>query len=176
MTFADHPDPHEAWPGTRGAAIALTAAGRDGPRRLTALKRLALAGATAFIAANIWTGCPLLALWVGSQAVGQGTLSMAAVCVVILVLGALVFGSVVMLTWLNGVYDELTGRPRAESRARWLRSMRAEGEGRVSHGVGISALERIVMVNVYVAVITLLIWYVFFAGSPTPIFCNTHCY
>lgn len=176
MTFGDHADPHEAWLGTRGAAIALNAAEQGGPRRLTALKRVALAGSTAFIAVNIWTGCPLLALWVGSQVVGQGTLSMAAVGVVILVLGALVFVSAVLLTWLNGVYDELTGRPRAEPRARWLRSMRGEAEGSASHSAGVSALERIVMINVYIAVITLLIWYVFFAGSPSPILCSTHCY
>jgi hypothetical protein len=46
--------------------------------------------------------------------------------------------------------------------------MRAEGEGHVSQRVGITLLERIVMVNVYLAVIALLIWFVFFAGSPLP--------
>jgi hypothetical protein len=41
--------------------------------------------------------------------------------------------------------------------------------------VGITLLERIVMINVYLAVIALVIWYVFFAGPPSPILCNTHC-
>src|SRR5271165_1978340 len=137
------------------------AAEKGSPRRSMTLKRLALAGATAFITANIWTGCPLLALWVGSQVVGQSSLSMAAVGVVVVVLAVLVVVMAVALTWLNNIYDELIGRPRAERRATWLRSMRAEAEGHISHRVGITALERIVIVNVYVAVITLVVWYVF---------------
>lgn len=130
------------------------------------LKRVALAGATALITVNFWTGCPLLALWVGSQVVGQRALSMGAVGVVIVVLAVLVFAMALALAWLNNVYDELTERPRAERRAPWLRSMRAEAEGHVSQRVGITVLERIVMINVYIAFITLAIWYIFFAGPP----------
>jgi hypothetical protein len=133
-----------------------------------ALKRATMAGATAFVTVNIWTGCPLLALWIGSQAVGTRTLSMSAVGLVVVVLAVLVFVFAVALTWLNNVYDELVGRPRAERRATWLRSMRAEAEGHVSQRVGITLLERIVMANVYLAVISLAVWYVFFAGPPSP--------
>jgi hypothetical protein len=139
----------------------------DTPAFMT-LKRVALAGATAFITVNFWTGCPLLALWVGSQAVGQQTLSMGAVGVVIVVLAALVFALAIALTWVNNTYDELVKRPRSERRAPWLRSMRGESEGHVSQRVGTTMLELIVMVNVYIAVIALAIWYVFFAGSPLP--------
>jgi hypothetical protein len=32
--------------------------------------------------------------------------------------------------------------------------------------VGITALERVVMLNVYVAVILLAVWFAFFAGPP----------
>jgi hypothetical protein len=175
MSFGDYADPNETWPAPGPPAIEPAVLGQHPPRRFMMLRRLALAGATAFIAVNIWTGCPLLALWVGSQAVGQGTLSMAAVCVVIVVLAALVFVMAVMLTWLNSVYAELTGRPRSEPRATWLRSMRAEGEDRASHRVGVTALERIVMINVYIAVITLVVWYVLFAGAPSPVLC-TRCF
>jgi hypothetical protein len=150
----------------RGPAIIHRVAEQGGPRRFIRLKRAGMAGATAFITVNIWTGCPLLALWVGSQVVGQQALSMAAIGVVVVVLAVLVFMLAVALTWLNNMYDELTGRPRAERRATWMRSMRAEAEGHVSQRVGITALERIVMINVYVAVITLLIWFFFLAGSP----------
>ena len=130
------------------------------------LKRAALAAATAFIAVNIWTGCPLLALWVGSQVEAGRPLSMAAVGAVVGVLGVLELVMLVALTWLSNIYDRLTGRPRAERRATWLRSMRAEAEGHVSQKVGITRLERIVMINVYVAVIALLAWFFIFAGSP----------
>jgi hypothetical protein len=138
------------------------------PPRFMVLKRVTMAGATAFIAINLWTGAPLLAVWVGSQVGDQSTLTMKAVFVVMLVLGVLVAMMAVALTWLNNTYDELTGRPRTERRAPWLRSMRAEAEGDISSRVGITALERIVIISVYVAVITLLIWLVFFAGSMVP--------
>jgi hypothetical protein len=129
-------------------------------------KRVALAGATAFITANIWTGCPLLALWVGSQVVGQQALSMAAVGVVIVVLAVLVAMMTVCLTWLNNTYDELTGRQLGDRRAPWLRSMGAEAESHSRQKAGTTALERIVVINVYIAVVTFVVWYVFFAGSP----------
>jgi len=51
--------------------------------------------------------------------------------------------------------------------------MRAEAEGHISQGVGITVLERIVMINVYLAVVTLLVWYVFFAGAPSANMCPT---
>jgi hypothetical protein len=127
-----------------------------------------MAGATAFIAVNLWTGAPVLALWVGSQVVGQRALSMAAVGVVVVVLAVLEIVLALALTWLNNVYDEITGRPRTERRATWLRSMRAEAEGHISQRVGITLLERIVMINVYVAVIGLIVWWAVFAGAPSP--------
>ncbi len=134
-----------------------------------------MAAATAFVAVNIWTGCPLLAVWVGSRVVGRQGLSMAAVGVVVIVLAVLVFAMAILLTWLNNVYDELTGRERKERRSAWLRSMRAESERHVSQKVGITALERIVMVNVYVAVIVLVVWYVAYAAPPAPTLCTLHC-
>jgi hypothetical protein len=150
-----------------------TAAERSDRRDHIALKRATMAGATAFITAMIWTGAPLLALWVGSQVVGKKALSMAAVGVVVVVLAVVEFALAVALTLLNNVYDEITGRPRTERRSTWLRSMRAEAEGHVSQRVGITLLERIVMINVYIAVIALVVWYVFFAGPPAPLGCPT---
>ena len=117
---------------------------------------------------NLWTGCPLLALWVGSQVVGKQRLSMGAVGITVITLAVLVFAFAVALTWLNSAYDELTGRPRIERRATWLRSMRAEDEGHVSQRAGITALERIIVINVYVAVIAFLGWFFVIAGSPLP--------
>ena len=131
-------------------------------------KRVALAGAAAFVSANLWTGCPLLALWVGSQVVGGNTLSMGAVFVVVIVLALLVFPAAACLTRLNNSYDELTGRSRGDNRPPWLRSMGASTEGPSRRETETSALERIVVLNVYVAVIAFAIWYVFFAGPPVP--------
>ena len=140
-----------------------------GSDRFMTLKRATLAGLTAFITINIWTGCPLLALWIGSQAVGSRALSMGAVGLVIVVLAVLELALALALTWLNNVYDELTGRPRVERRSAWLRSMRAEEQGHISQRAGVTPLERIVVINVYLAVIALIVWYVFLAGPPTPL-------
>lgn len=150
------------------AKPALAETGRAGGRRFLTLKRAAMAGLTAFVTVNIWTGCPLLALWVGSQAVGHRTLDMGAVGLVVVVLAVLVFTFAMLLTWLNNYYDELIGRPRTERRATWLRSMRAESERHVSQRVGTTLLERIVVINVYLAVIAFLAWFFLIAGSPLP--------
>jgi hypothetical protein len=138
------------------------------PPRHIALKRIGMAAATAFIAINIWTGAPLLALWVGSQVVGKTALSMQAVFVVVIVLAVLVFALAMVLAWLNSSYDRLTGRPAGEQRMTWLRSMNVQRDDQVLIGTSISVLERIVMASVYIAVITLLVWFFFFAGSPLP--------
>jgi hypothetical protein len=139
-----------------------------GAPRLVMLKRLAMAAASAFLSINLWTGAPLLALWVGSHSSNNTVLSMQAVFVVVLVLAVLVFAMALALAWLDNAYDELVGRPRTERRMPWLRSMRAEAEGHISARVGITLLERIVMTSVYLAVITLLVWFFFFAGSSMP--------
>ncbi len=135
--------------------------------RSVMFKRMALAAATALLTVNIWTGAPIVALWVGSKAVGQRTLSMAAVGLVVVVLAMLVFVIVIALAWLDNTYDELIERPRAERRAPWMRSMRGESEGHISQRVGVTTLERIVVLNVYVAFTALAVWYVFFAGAPS---------
>lgn len=127
-------------------------------------RRLGLAAATAFVTVNIWTGAPVLALWVGSRVAGERTLSMAAISVVVVTLAVLVFVMTLLLARINNAYDELVARPRAERRAPWLRSMRGEAEGHISQRVGVTLLERIVMVNVYLVVIGFMVWLVFFAG------------
>jgi hypothetical protein len=169
MTVASDAGSNQEWPGNGAQAARLGSPADASAPRFLVLKRAAMAGLTAFITINIWTGAPVVALWVGSQVVGQRSLSMGAVGVVVLVLAVSVFALALALTWLNNVYDELTGRPRVERRSAWLRSMRAEEQGHVSQRAGVTPLERIVVINVYVAVIALLLWYIFLAGAPTPL-------
>lgn len=136
---------------------------------MLSVKRIALGIATALISINIWTGCPMLALWVGSQAVGGSRLSMGAVVVVVVVLAVSVIGLAIALTWVSARYDELTGRPVATRRTSpWLRSMRGEREEVARQRRGISAVERVVVISVVACVIAFEIWFFFFAGSPLP--------
>jgi hypothetical protein len=136
--------------------------------RLFVLRRTAMAAATAFLAINIWTGAPLIALWVGSQVVGQTALSMKAVFVVVVVLAALVFAMAFALAWLNDAYARLTGVPSREHRLTWLRSMNVEDDDEILVGMRVSVMERIVVASVYLAVAVFLLWFFFLAGSPLP--------
>jgi hypothetical protein len=150
--------------------------GRQAPSHdATALKRAAMAGVTAVVTVNIWTGCPLLALWVGSRAVGTSSLSMAAVVVVLVVLGLLEFVMTLALAWLTNAYDELIGLRRPEQHATWTRRLCAPESAGLSRRMGITSLEGIVVINVYVAVATLVVWYLFFAVHPAPLLCPIHC-
>jgi hypothetical protein len=133
------------------------------------IKRVALVVATALVSINVWTGSPLLAVWVGSRVQGGMGLSMTAVFSVVLVLTVLVVALVWALTWLNARYDELTGRPpAARQTSPWLRSMRDEREADVRSRYGISAVEKVVVVSVVAAVLAFEVWFFFLAGSSLP--------
>lgn len=136
------------------------------PLRLMQLRRALFAAATAFLSINLWTGAPLLALWVGSQAADQQTLSMTAVGVVVLVLTVLTLTMLVALLWLEGRYRRLVGHPLREGRLTWMRAFNAQAEP--VRQVPMSMVEHIVTVTVYVAVIALIVWFLLFAGSPLP--------
>lgn len=130
------------------------------------LKRLALAAAASFVTVNIWTGAPLVALWVGSQTAGPSGLSMTAVGVVVVVLAALVIALTVLLGCINARYDRLAGREAERRVLPWMRSMRSERDAYVKARQGVSAVERVVVVSVSVAVLVFNVWFFFFAGSP----------
>lgn len=134
------------------------------------LKRLALVIASALVSINIWTGAPLLAVWVGSRIqAAQNGLSMSALLAVVAMLGVSVFILAWLLARINGRYDELTGRPQeARETSPWLRSMRDEREAEIRGKHGISGVERMVMVSVIVAVLVFEAWFFFFAGSSLP--------
>jgi hypothetical protein len=135
-----------------------------------AAKKVGLVAASAVCAINIYTGAPLLAVWVGSKLQHSLTgLSMTAVFSVIVVLGAMVFLLAWALNWFNAKYDELTGRPSAARQTSpWLRSMRDEREEDVRQKFGISPIERVVVISVVACVLAFEIWFFFFAGSSLP--------
>jgi len=131
------------------------------------LKRFGLAALMAFLALNVWTGSPLLALWIGSRIQGENTQpSMGAVAAVLL---CLVVFSVVLYQALKRVtyaYQEATGTlPTMRTHAPWLRSMRDERPGAEGGTARISGAERIVVVTVIVAVLVFEVWFFFLSGS-----------
>jgi predicted secreted protein len=131
-------------------------------------KRFGLAALMAFLALNIWTGSPLLALWIGSRI--QGEESQASMGAFAAVIGSLALFSVLLyqaLKYVLHAYQETTGTlPTVRTHAPWLRSMRGErpdyGEGRAT----ISGAERIIIVTVIIAALAFEVWFFFFSGSP----------
>jgi hypothetical protein len=137
-------------------------------RRGSRLTRVALAGAAAVVAVNVWTGAPLLALWVGSQFAGSSRLSMAAVGIVVVVLSATVIVLVRLLTRLSAAYDRATGYAGPRTTAPWLRSMRGERDDLAAESRGFNVVERIVVLSVGACALTFNVWFFFFAGSSMP--------
>jgi hypothetical protein len=141
----------------------------DEAPHVSAFKRLLLLSATVLVAINIWTGAPLLALWVGSRIVGQRALTMGAVLLVVVLLVVFVFSMARALTWLSARYDDLIQRPSGEHRVSpWLGSMRGEQKDLARAKLGTSPVEWIVTASTVVAVVSLEVWFFFFAGSPLP--------
>jgi hypothetical protein len=130
-------------------------------------KRLALVSAISVTTVNVWTGSPLLALWVGSQVQGSGPPSMAAVGAVAGTLAVVSLVLVKLLSVMSDRYDKLVGRPRGPREpAPWLRSLRGERSEERTQRLGLTAPERILVLTVVVAVAAFEVWFFFFSGSP----------
>jgi hypothetical protein len=135
--------------------------------RLGRLKRTALSCVIGVATLNIWTGSPLLALWIGSRVQGAGPPTMTAIGVVAVALGAFSVGLVRLLAYLDSAYARLTGRPSTVRRhVPWLRSMRGERPHEYGEKPRLSPLELMLVVWVVVAVAALEVWFFFFSGSP----------
>ena len=67
---------------------------------------------------NIWTGAPLLGLWVGSRVAPDSGISMGAVFVVIVVIGVAVWLLMQVLGRLQAAYAEASGAAAARQQPR----------------------------------------------------------
>ena len=135
--------------------------------RATKLRRYGLAALAAFIALNVWTGSPLLALWIGSQV--QGEASQPSMGAFLAVIACLVLFSFLLYQALKRVvhaYHEATGTtPTVRSHAPWLRSMRDERPEHAGARAQVSAPEQILVVCVVLAALAFEIWFFFLSGS-----------
>lgn len=138
------------------------------PPRRGAPTRIFLGTLTMLVSVNMWTGGPLFAVWVGSRvqaAIGQ--LSMSAVAAT---LGVLVLETYVLyraLSFLSARYDDAIGRVQPRQQAAWLKPMSGERRA-VQVKQPLTAVERIVVLTVVVAVLTFEIWFFFFAHYSLP--------
>src|SRR6476619_3287775 len=112
------------------------------------MKRTALASAMGLIAVNVWTGGPLLALWIGSRVQMHSKTSMTIEPVTALVVfGALAAISDVLvksLSVVSGAYDRAAGiGPGRRRRDSWVSVERKSFPG---DKVALTTLERILVV------------------------------
>jgi hypothetical protein len=130
------------------------------------LQRAALLAAMAVVAVNIWTGSPLLALWVGSRVVGEGSLTMGAVAVVIGCMLATSFVLIKLLGVLGERHDRLLGLPPAPRRQQpWMRSLSGERPSEQRRRAHVSALDVVLVATVLLAAIVFEVWFFFYSGS-----------
>ena len=131
------------------------------------LKPILLAAAMALLALNVWTGSPLLALWIGSRV--QGESSQPTMGAFAAVIGCLIAFSWVLYKLLRltaAAYQDATGtRPTVRTHAPWLRSLRDERPEHAARSARISGVERVVVVSVIVAAVAFEVWFFFFSGS-----------
>jgi len=133
------------------------------------LERVGLGTLAALISVNVWTGAPLLAVWIGSKVQGNfSSLSMGAVALTVIVLAIVEFVLVVALSWVNAQYDRAIGRPPLRRRYPWHASMRGEREEVIAQRQGVSGVERIAIVSVVAGALVFEFWFFFLAGSSLP--------
>lgn len=139
------------------------------PPRAGVVKRVVLASLIALATLNIWTGAPLLALWVGSRLQSGTQATMSSVFIVILLFAALCFALVRILAHLTRAYDQAIGAvPKPRQQAPWLRSMRGDRPKDLQRARKVTAPEKIMIAGVVLAVIAFEVWFFFFASSPLP--------
>lgn len=129
--------------------------------------RLSLVAAMVIVTVNLWTGAPVFALWVGSKAVGDSTLSLAAVAVVCLTLALSCFVLLRLLGVLSAAHDRMTGRVAARRQSPWLKSLGAERpHTRGGQAPPLAVLDYVLIGCVVACVITFEVWFFFLSGSP----------
>jgi hypothetical protein len=131
------------------------------------LKRIGLVSLMALLTVNIYTGAPLLAVWVGSKTQKSGQPSMSALLVVAVTLAVLCFALVRALAHVNNAYQRITGAPEGvRQHAPWLRSMRGERPQYEGQAPTLSPMDRVLVISVVLAVVAFEAWFFFIAGSP----------
>ena len=130
------------------------------------LERVGLVAAMGVVTLNIWTGAPLLGLWVGSRVAPDSGISMFAFFVVAVVIGATAWVLLRLLGRLQAAHARLAGRPVARRQTTWLRAMSGErSPGRGGEAPPLTATDYVVVAMVVLAVAAFEVWFFFFAGS-----------
>jgi hypothetical protein len=127
-------------------------------------KRLLLVALMALASVNLFTGAPLLAIWVGAQVQGDtGGLSMTAVLAVIVVMALLCAALVWALNRMGAAHDALIGRPAARRQTTWMKPFNS-GSARAEQA-SLRTLDKVLVGAVVLAGLAFEAWFFLFAGS-----------
>jgi len=127
-------------------------------------KRLLLVALMALAAVNLFTGAPVLAVWVGAQVQGDaGGLSMTAVLAVIVVMALICAALVWALNRMGAAHDALAGRPAQRRQTTWMKPFNS-GAAR-SQQASLRTLDKVLVGAVVLAGLAFEAWFFFFAGS-----------
>jgi hypothetical protein len=139
----------------------------EAPDRLgSRAKRIALVAAMGVVTLNIWTGAPLLGLWVGSKVAPASGISMLSFFVVALVIGVAALLLLQLLGVLQAAHARASGRELPRRQTSWLKPMsgaRTRGKGAVAPPL--TATDYVVIGAVVLAVAAFEAWFLLFAGS-----------
>src|SRR3954452_18664516 len=131
------------------------------------MRRIFLAAVMALLAINVWTGGPLLALWLGSrvQSHSQSSLTIRPITavVVFVALAAISVALVKSLSLVSAAYDRAAGVVPTSARQRdsWVSVERKNYEQ-----PALTLLERTLVVMVVLAGLAFEVWFFFYSTSP----------
>lgn len=129
------------------------------------LARLGLAALTALLSVMLWTGAPLISIWVGAQVQGGTGLTMSAVGVVLGMLALTVTLLVLALVRVEAAYKFFSGEQVERKRTSpWMRSLRDE-RPELAEKRPLTGFEKGLIVAVVAAALAMEVWFFFFAGS-----------
>ena len=152
---AERPD-REASQQANGASAPARPGGR--------LRRVLLASAITVVSINVWTGAPVLALWIAARVEHGMFPTLAYIGLVAVLLGVISFVLLRLLALLGEAYERSLGRERrVRQHVPWLRSMRDERRSYAGVRHPVSAVDRTMVIGVTVCMIAFEIWFFFFA-------------
>jgi hypothetical protein len=133
-----------------------------GARKIVAAALFALMLLAAF---SMWTVIPFGWIWVGSKVSNTQAPSSGPYAIVFFGIVISIIAVVLLLTWLNHLYERLLGTTEIDvERVRLWKSLSEDRMKRRRWTV----LEAVILASVLCAILAMGAWFLFIAGSPLP--------
>jgi hypothetical protein len=140
----------------------------SGPDRLVRPRRLAAASVVAvmlLMAFSLWTVIPFGWIWIGSKVSKTQDPSTGPYAVTFFGIVVSIILVVLILAWLNRVYESLVGTTEVHIERVMLWRSLSDERRKVRRW---SVMEVVLLSSVFVAFVAMGVWFLFIAGSPLP--------